>query len=202
MLASFVGAADLAEAQVTIPNTFSDGTPALASEVNQNFQTLASAVNASDCATPADVVCNPASVSCPACPQCPAALPCDTAASYVQGISDGQSGVDITSDNAAVCTTAGGTYDVVANSCSVEADIAAAGSAACTQAGGAWNAGTSTCIAAYNCWVGGYCSRLAVTFPPADNGYINVYEGHTTTTEPAYGGGCGLSPGAEQWQDA
>ena len=31
---------------MTIPNTFSDGTPALASEVNANFQALASAVNA------------------------------------------------------------------------------------------------------------------------------------------------------------
>ena len=44
VLASFVGAADLA--QVTIPNTFSDGTSALASEVNANFQALASAVAA------------------------------------------------------------------------------------------------------------------------------------------------------------
>ncbi len=60
VLASFVGAADLAEAQVTIPNTFSDGTPALASEVNANFQALASAVNAADGAAPADVVCHPA----------------------------------------------------------------------------------------------------------------------------------------------
>jgi len=47
-LASFVGAADLAEAQMTIHNAFTDGTPALASEVNTNFQTLAAAVNASD----------------------------------------------------------------------------------------------------------------------------------------------------------
>ena len=45
------------QAQVTIPNTFTDGDPALASEVNANFQALASAVNASDCATAADVVC-------------------------------------------------------------------------------------------------------------------------------------------------
>jgi hypothetical protein len=44
VLASFVGAADLAEAQVTIPNTFSDGTPALASEVNENFAALAAAL--------------------------------------------------------------------------------------------------------------------------------------------------------------
>jgi hypothetical protein len=93
VLASFVGAADLAEAQVTIPNTFSDGTPALASEVNQNFQSLASAVNASNCATAADVVCNPSSVSCPACPSYPA---CDTAASFLQGRAEGVASVDIT----------------------------------------------------------------------------------------------------------
>ena len=59
--ALLLSAASSAQAQVTIPNTFTDGDPALASEVNQNFQALASAVNASDCATAADVVCNPAS---------------------------------------------------------------------------------------------------------------------------------------------
>jgi hypothetical protein len=46
-----------AHAQVTIPNTFTDGTPALASEVNENFQTLAGAVNSSECATSAEVAC-------------------------------------------------------------------------------------------------------------------------------------------------
>ena len=76
----------------------SDGTPALASEVNANSQALASAVNAADCATAADMVCNPSSVSSPAAPAC------DTAASYIQGFTDGANGVDITSDNAAVCT--------------------------------------------------------------------------------------------------
>ena len=55
--------APVANAQ-TVPNIFTDGTPALAREVNENFQALASAVNASDCATAADVVCNPSAVSC------------------------------------------------------------------------------------------------------------------------------------------
>ncbi|MDB4431060.1 hypothetical protein N9137_01565 [Pseudomonadales bacterium] len=177
LLVGVVGAVNNVEAQVTIPNTFSDGTPALASEVNANFQALASAVNASDCATAADVVCNPA-LSCPAAPAC------DTLGSYNLGFTDGGNGVDITSDNAAVCTTAGGTYDAGADSCSVDittdnaavcttaggtydagtdscsVDIttdnaaaeavaaAAAGSAACTQAGGTWDAGTSTCTPA------------------------------------------------------
>ena len=205
VLASFVGAADLAEAQVTIPNTFSDGTPALASEVNQNFQALASAVNASDCATAADVVCNPA-LSCPAAPAC------DTLGSYNQGFTAGGNGVDITSDNAAVCTTAGGTYDAGADSCSVDITTdnaaaeavaaAAAGSAACTQAGGTWDAGTSTCTPSadsYNCFVGGFCSQAAYVFPPATNGYTNVYDGHNQITEPALGAGCNSDPDPQVW---
>ena len=172
VLASFVGAADLAEAQVTIPNTFSDGTPALASEVNANFQALASAVNAvrlrhgSGCGVqPVLELRRPA---------------CDTLGSYNQGFTAGGNGVDITSDNAAVCTTAGGTYDAGADSCSVDITTdnaaaeavaaAAAGSAACTQAGGTWDAGTSTCTPAaapYNCFIGGFCSQAAIDFPPA-----------------------------------
>ncbi len=196
LLVGVVGAVNNVEAQVTIPNTFSDGTPALASEVNANFQALASAVNASDCATAADVVCNPA-LSCPAAPAC------DTLGSYNQGFTDGGNGVDITSDNAAVCTTAGGTYDAGTDSCSVDITTdnaaaeavaaAAAGSAACTQAGGTWDAGTSTCTPAaapYNCFIGGFCSQAAIDFPPATYGYTNVYDGHTQTTEPALGAGC------------
>ena len=71
---------------VSVPNTFADGTPALASEVNANFDALESAVNGINCATAADVVCNPA-VSCPAC---------DTLGSYNQGFAAGGNGVDIT----------------------------------------------------------------------------------------------------------
>ncbi len=207
LLVGVVGAVNNVEAQVTIPNTFSDGTPALASEVNANFQALASAVNASDCATAADVVCNPA-LSCPAAPAC------DTLGSYNQGFTDGGNGVDITSDNAAVCTTAGGTYDAGTDSCSVDITTdnaaaeavaaAAAGSAACTQAGGTWDAGTSTCTpaaASYNCFIGGFCAQAATAFPPATFGYTNVYDGHTPTTEPALGAGCYLSPGASAWAD-
>ena len=194
LIALLLSAASSAQAQVTIPNTFTDGDPALASEVNQNFQALASAVNASDCATAADVVCNSS---------CPAAPACDTLGSYNQGFTDGGNGVDITSDNAAVCTTAGGTYDAGTDSCSVDITTdnaaaeavaaAAAGSAACTQAGGTWDAGTSTCTPAaapYNCFIGGFCSQAAIDFPPATFGYTNVYDGHTLFTEPALGAGC------------
>ena len=45
VLASFVGAADLAEAQVTIPNTFTNGEVADAGEVNANFSALANALD-------------------------------------------------------------------------------------------------------------------------------------------------------------
>lgn len=206
LLVGVVGAVNNVEAQVTIPNTFSDGTPALASEVNANFQVLASAVNASDCATAADVVCNPA-LSCPAAPAC------DTLGSYNQGFTAGGNGVDITSDNAAVCTTAGGTYDAGADSCSVDITTdnaaaeavaaAAAGSAACTQAGGTWDAGASTCIPAaapYNCLIGGYCSQAAIDFPPAARGYTNVYDGHKTFTPPALGAGCNSATEEGGWQ--
>ena len=207
LLVLLLSAASSAQAQVTIPNTFTDGTPALASEVNANFEALASAVNASDCATAADVVCN---TSCPACPSCPAAPACDTLGSYNQGFAAGGNGVDITSDNAAVCTTAGGTYDAGADSCSVDittdnaAIAAAAGNAACTQAGGTWEAGTSTCTPApaassYNCFVAGFCAQAAIDWPPGDFGYINDYEGHTQGTEPALGAGCNLFPGSAMW---
>ena len=45
VLASFVGAADLAEAQVTIPNLFTNGEVADAGEVNANFSALANALD-------------------------------------------------------------------------------------------------------------------------------------------------------------
>ncbi len=196
LLALMVGGANFAEAQVSVPNTFTDGTPALAAEVNENFQTLAAAVNSSECATSADVVCN---TSCPAAPAC------DTLGSYNQGFAAGGNGVDIASDNAAVCTTAGGTYDAGADSCSVDittdnaAIAAAAGNAACTQAGGTWEAGTSTCTpgpaaSSYNCFVGGFCAQAAINYPPGSWGYSNVYEGHTQGTEPALGAGCNTPP--------
>ena len=198
-LALLLSAASSAQAQVMIPNTFSDGTPALAAEVNQNFQTLASAVNASDCATAADVVCNPA-LSCPGC---------DALGSYNEGFTDGGDGVAITSDNEAVCTTAGGTYDAVTDSCSVDittdnaeaeaAAAAAAGNAACTEVGGTWDGSTCTGSSSYNCFVGGYCSQAAIDFPPASTGITNVYDGHTQIMEPALGAGCNVSPKNVLW---
>ena len=202
LLVLLVSAASSAQAQVTIPITFSDGTPALASEVNQNFQALASAVNASNCATAGDLVCNPASVSCPAC---------DTLGSYLQGQTSGFTGGPDFSYLIVLCQNAGGTFNTETSTCSVDitnsaAAIAAAGSAACDQGGGTWNAGTSTCTPApaassYNCWVGGFCSQAAIDFPPATYGYTNVYDGHTQGTEPALGAGCNVSYKAAVWSD-
>ena len=72
----------------------------------------------------------------------------------------------------------------------------------CAGAGGTWDAGTSTCTPAadpYNCLFGGFCSQAAIDFPPADYGYTNVYDGHTQTTEPALGAGCGFGPTGSRW---
>lgn len=201
LLVGVVGAVNNVEAQVSIPNTFVNGEVADADKVNANFQALASAVNASDCVTAADVVCNPA-LSCPAAPAC------DTLGSYNQGFTAGVNGVDITSDNAAVCTTAGGTYDAGADSCSVDITTdnaaaeavaaAAGGSAACTQVGGTWDAETSTCTAPYNCFIGGFCSQAAIEFPSLLSFYTNVYEGHTRLTTDGSGVTCSAAFGGNE----
>ena len=72
----------------------------------------------------------------------------------------------------------------------------------CAGAGGTWDAGTSTCTPAaapYNCFVGGFCARSAIDYPPATHGYTNVYQGHTKSTEPALGAGCNVYPGSSSW---
>jgi len=62
----------------------------------------------------------------------------------------------------------------------------------CAGAGGTWNAGTSTCTPAssYNCFVGGFCARAAMEYPPAATGYTNVYEGDTPGAGAALAAGC------------
>jgi hypothetical protein len=50
---------------------------------------------------------------------------------------------DITSDNAALCTDAGGTYDAGTDTCSV--DITSDNASLCTDAGGTYDAGADTC---------------------------------------------------------
>ena len=196
VLASFVGAADLAEAQVTIPNTFTNGEVADAAEVNANFSALANALDvtvpssfANSGIADANQVNSNFDVLKTAVDTFTNDLTAATSATdtaFTNGSIQGVASVDITTDNAAAEAVA----------------AAAAGSAACTQAGGTWDAGTSTCTPAaapYNCFIGGFCSQAAIDFPPDINGYTNVYDGHTQTTEPALGAGCNEVPGIELW---
>ena len=198
VLASFVGAADLAEAQVTIPNTFTNGEVADAAEVNANFSALANALDvtvpssfANSGIADANQVNSNFDVLKTAVDTFTNDLTAATSATdtaFTNGSIQGVASVDITTDNAAAEAVA----------------AAAAGSAACTQVGGTWDAGASTCIPAaapYNCFIGGFCSQAAIDFPPATNGYTNVYDGHTQTTEPASGAGCNVIPKADVWEE-
>jgi hypothetical protein len=155
VLASLVGAADLAEAQVTIPNTFTNGEVADAAEVNANFSALANALdvtvpnsfansgiadanqvnsNFTALKTAVDTFTNDLAAATSAT---------DTA--FTNGSAQGAASVDITTDNAAAEAVA--------------AAAAAAGSAACTQAFGVWDAGTNTCttLVPKDCFRAGLC---------------------------------------------
>jgi len=135
-LFTVMGGPSIALAQVAIPNTFADGTPALADEVNANFQALANGINSSNCATPADVVCNP-SFNCPAVPDC------GSSDFYNQGFSAGAASADLTADNEALCTASGGVYNAQANTCTV--DLTTDNEALCTASGGVYNAQANAC---------------------------------------------------------
>ena len=69
-------------------------------------------------------------------------------------IDEAVAAVDITSDNAALCTDAGGTYD----------------------------SGTDTCTPGYNCTIGAMCSAWAAEYPEDLPNYTNNYVGHTAAT--------------------
>ena len=69
-------------------------------------------------------------------------------------IDDAVAAIDITSDNAALCTDAGGTYD----------------------------SGTDTCTPGYNCTIGAMCSACAAKHPEAMGCSPNNYVGHTAAT--------------------
>ena len=75
--------------------------------------------------------------------------------------------------------------------------------AGCVAGGGTWAAGTSTCTAAsnYNCFLGGFCARVALTFPPGPDGYTNVFDGDTQGAGAALAAGCDGGPGAFLWED-
>ena len=153
MLASFVGAADLAEAEVTIPNTFTNGEVAEAAEVNANFSALADALDvtvpnsfANSGIADADEVNSNFTALKTAVDTFTndlAAAKSATDTAFANGSIQGAASVDITTDNTAVCTTAGGTYDAGTDSCSV--DITTDNAAVCTTAGGTYDAGTDSC---------------------------------------------------------
>ena len=205
VLASFVGAADLAEAQVTIPNTFTNGEVADAGEVNANFSALANALDvtvpssfANSGIADANQVNSNFDVLKTAVDTFTNDLAAATSATetaFTNGSIQGVASVDITTDNAAVCTTAGGTYDAGTDSCSVDITTdnaaaeavaaAAARSAACTQAGGSFFQASTTCTPPYDCFIGGFCSEVAIAFPPATYGYTNTYDGHSPGSVPA-----------------
>jgi len=92
----------------------------------------------------------------------------------------------------------------IGNSCTV--DITSDHKSICETAGGTWDAGTSTCTPApaapsYNCFIGGFCARAAIDYPPdsALYGYTNVYEGHTQGAGDALAGECNTFPGSTHW---
>ena len=174
---------------VTVPNSFANSGIADANEINSNFEALRTAVDtftsnaaAATAATDTAFSNGVASVD----------ITSDNAAAYASGVAS----VDITANDHQVCEGAGGSWidpmDGSPPSCS-PADVRANDQSVCEAAGGTWEAGTSTCTAAaapYNCFIGGFCSQAAIDFPPDLNGYTNVYDGHTQTTEPALGAGC------------
>ena len=186
-----VSAASSAQAQVTIPNTFTNGEVADAAEVNANFSALANALDvtvpnsfANSGIADANQVNSNFDVLKTAVDTFTNDLAAATSATetaFNNGIVQGAASVDITTDNAAV--------------------EAAAGEAACTQAGGTWNAGTSTCTPSYNCFIGGFCAQAAIYSPPGAFGYTNLYDGHTQGTDPALSAGCNTFPGAFLWGD-
>ncbi|MCH2099523.1 MAG: hypothetical protein MK142_14155, partial [Pseudomonadales bacterium] len=94
------------------------------------------------------------------------------------------------------CDVAGGTWDTGTKTCTP--GVTQAG---CEAGGGTWDAASSTCTSSYNCFIGGFCSHAAKLYPPADYGYINVYEDHAQATGPASGAGCNDLLGAVQWSE-
>ena len=80
---------------------------------------------------------------------------------YDTGYDEGEASVDVASNDQSVCEAAGGNWE----------------NEACTPAPPALS---------YNCWIGGYCSRIASSH---DSG-PNIYAGHTRATEPAVSAGC------------
>jgi hypothetical protein len=71
----------------------------------------------------------------------------------------------------------------------------------CVAVGGTWDAVTSICVtpAVYDCWVGGFCSESANSYPSSSHGYTNAYEGHSPSQGPPPGACDISSPEIERW---
>ena len=130
----------LVEADPIQLNVFQNGQVADAEDVNENFQTIANAIDASDCATASQLNLVETKIdsiqASGSCNQFDIAV-------YNQGKVDGANEVDITSDNDALCQNAGGIYNANTNSCSV--DITTDNATLCTNAGGVYEAFNNTC---------------------------------------------------------
>jgi hypothetical protein len=74
----------------------------------------------------------------------------------------------------------------------------------CAGAGGTWIAEISRCVPAppvsnYNCFIGGFCSQAAISWPPTTYGYSNLYHGETQSAGAPLAAGCNTPPGSESW---
>ena len=71
--------------------------------------------------------------------------------------------------------------------------------AGCKAGGGTWDAETITCTAAsnYNCFIGGFCSRVADRYSPdkEDYEYTNLYTNHRPDRGDALAAGCNEGEG-------
>ena len=122
-LVLLLSAASSAQAQVTIPNTFTNGEVADAAEVNANFSALANALDvtvpssfANSGIADANQVNSNFDVLKTAVDTFTNDLAAATSATetaFTNGSIQGVASVDITTDNAAVCTTAGDRKSVV-----------------------------------------------------------------------------------------
>jgi hypothetical protein len=168
------------EAQtVLVPNTFTNGSVADADAMNDNFDSVLKGVNAA-------LTTGPVSVP-----------------------------------NTFTNGTTADADEVNANFTALETGVNTAltnRATDCATLGGTWDTGTSTCTpgppasANYNCIIGGFCSHAALLCSLASSSsphfyaycfYMNVYDGHTSFTEPALSAQCNVLAGTigSQWSN-
>ena len=130
----------IADADPLELNVFENGQVADADAINENFQTIATAIDGSDCASTTQLSQIENKIDTlqesGSCSQFDITV-------YDQGKIDGANDVDITTDNSALCLNAGGIYQAAGDTCSV--DITTDNSALCLNAGGIYQAAADTC---------------------------------------------------------